>query len=290
MKGLEQYLHDLRGYYSLKRKFGMGACWLPFWRRRLKSMAKRSASKNVILLDNGILVPIDASDGVTHESWLRGVLAPDLEWAINRYVKPGTVAVDVGANLGLVSILMAEKVGEKGRVFAIEPNPELRARIEKVFWLNGLRNDRIYQCGCSNKTEDASILVDQKDHSKSRVSQSLTGTQIRLLPLDSILEEADQPVSFIKIDVEGHEPEVLEGARQTLWKHRPTVIFETGTHTADQISRIGNLLKEMSYEVVGVLHEWGVESKQLSLNMTEKSHCNVLALPMKNRAADPERG
>lgn len=281
MKNLEKRIHELRRYYSLARRLGIGICWLPFWHRRLKSIAKKSSLKNIILLDNGFLVPVDALDKVTHEAWLRGILAPDLEPAINRYVKPGTIAVDVGANLGFVSLLMAEKVGKYGEIFAIEPNPEMLLRIEKIFWLNGLQNYKIFECGCSDEKRDAYMLIDQGDHSRSRISQDQTGFQVQLLPLDLILKDVNKSVSFIKIDVEGYEGEVLAGAKKTLQKHRPAVVFETGTHTFEQISSISKILKEISYEVVGVLHEWGVEVKELSLNITEKSHCNVLTLPMK---------
>lgn len=282
MKSIETYLYNLRRYYALRRRFGVGICWLPIWRRRLKSMAKQSPSKNIILLENGILIPVDATDKLTHKAWLLGILAPDFEWAIHRYVKSGTIAVDVGADLGFISVLMAQKVGESGEVFVIEPNPEMRLRIEKIFWLNGLQNYRIFQCGCSDKKQEAYFFINKKDHSMSCISQSDTGLQVQLMPLDSILEDVDKPVSFIKIDVERHEPEVLAGAKKTLQKHRPTIVFETGTHTSDQLSRIGDTLMEMSYSVVGVLHEWGIESKELSLNMTKRSHCNVLALPKHN--------
>lgn len=279
MKSLEGSLSTLRRYYSLARSFSLGCCWLPFYRRRLKSIAKGAGSKNIILMDNGFLMPVDAADPVTYGAWFHGVFAPDLEWAIRRYVKPGSIAVDVGANLGIVSVLMADRVGGGGQVFAIEPNPEMRLRIEKIFWLNGLSNYKLFQYGCSDKKQEAYFSIDPKDHSKSGITSNPTGLRVDLLPLDAILEGVDQPVSFLKIDVEGHEPEVLAGAGKTLQRHRPALVFETGTHTDAELTRIEGLLFEASYEVVGILHEWGVESKKLSIDMTPKSHCNVLALP-----------
>ena len=233
----------------------------------------------MILLDNGFLVPMDASDPVTHLEWFHGLLAPDLEWVIRRYVKSETIAVDVGANLGFLSLLMADQVGAKGHVFVIEPNPQMRIGIEKVFWLNGMKNYTILQYGCSDQKQEAFFLIDPKDHSKSSITESPTGLKVQLMPLDLLLENVDKPISFIKIDVEGHEPEVLAGAKKTLQKHRPAVVFETGTHTEGELSRMEGLLSELSYEVVGILHEWGVENKKLSVDMTPKSHCNVLALP-----------
>jgi FkbM family methyltransferase len=282
MKNIETYLHNLRRYYTLRRRFGIRIYWLPIWRRRLKSMAKQRLLKNIILLENGVLIPVDATDKFTHKVWLRGILAPDLEWAIHRYIKSGTIAVDVGANLGFISVLMAERVGERGEVFAIESNPDVRPKIEKIFRINGLQNYRLFPCGCSDKKEEAYFYINRRDHSMSCISQNHMGLKVQLLPLDLILEDVYKTVSFIKIDVERHEPEVLAGARRTLQKHRPTIVFETGTHTLEQVSKIGNILTEMSYDVVGVLHEWGIESKELSLKMTPRSHCNVLALPKHN--------
>jgi FkbM family methyltransferase len=167
----------------------------------------------------------------------------------------------------------------KRRVVVIEPNPDMQSKIEKIFQLNGFQNYRIFQCACSDKKGEFYFYIDEKDHSTSRISSDPTDLKVQLLPLDTILEGVDKPVSFIKIDVEGHEAEVMMGGQRTLRVHRPIMVFETGTHTSEQLRNINYILTEMSYEVVGVLQEWGIERKTLSLQMTNRSHCNVLAIP-----------
>lgn len=277
---LEHYLHRLRNYYWLRNKFSPGLSWLPFWRKWLKRRAKRQNTSNFILLPNGLLAPADASDPATYDVWLRGKFLPDLEWVVDKFAKRGSVAVDVGANLGFASIIMAAKVGDDGEVFAIEPNPCLYHKLQKAFSLNGFKNCHILQCACSSSADIANFFIDESDHTQSRVTQEGVGIEIQALTLDHILKHVKKPISFIKIDVEGYEFDVLSGAAEIIDKHRPVIVFETGMHTSEQILEIRKLLNSLNYEVIGVLHEWGIEAKELSSKMTERSHCNILALPL----------
>ncbi len=280
MKNLADRLSRLRNYYRLKRKVSVGGLWLPLLRRRLRARAKRTPIHAAVRVEPGnLLIPVRSDDQATNNVLYRGRIAPDLEWVIEKYVEPGTIAIDVGANLGLVSALMAISAGADGEVWSVEPNPQMHARIRELFWLNRLENLRIVPCACSDTEGDAHLAIDAADHTRSQLSQSPAGVPVQVTTLDKLLDGTSKRVSFIKLDVEGHESQALAGARTTIRTHRPAVVFEMLPHAAQQVRQIGEILSSLDYEVVGVLREWGVQRGELCPEMTRKSHCNVLALP-----------
>lgn len=126
--------------------------------------------------------------------------------------QPGDLAIDVGANIGEVSILFSQRAGAGGRVLAFEPHP----RIFKYLVGNLAFND------CTNVTPRNLALgaapgrvrmSDGKRDDLNRVTQA-GEIEVTCSTLDAELPA--QPVGFLKIDVEGHELEVLQGGRATL--------------------------------------------------------------------------
>ncbi|MBU2621163.1 MAG: FkbM family methyltransferase [Proteobacteria bacterium] len=272
----------LRAYYRFKDNYSMGSTILPWVRKREKSSLKKNVVKELVRTCNNFLVPVSSIDSATRHVQVRGSIDLSMEWIIKRYVKQGTVAVDVGANLGFLSLCMAERVGYIGKVYSIEPNRNLHPYIRELLYLNAIKNVEIVNCACSDEEGIVKFEIDESDHSKSRIGDK-GEYEIKVMPLDTILEEIDNIVSFIKVDVEGHEPSVLAGAIKTLKSDRPTLVFETGTHSESDISKINRILEDTQYDVIGVIKDWGIEEKALTVRMTNKTHCNVLALPRRNQ-------
>lgn len=268
----------LRAYYRFKNNFSMGSCLLPWVRKRTKSSLRENAVSELVRTESDLLIPVSSIDPATRNVQTRGSIDPPMEWIIRRFVKHGTVAVDVGANIGFLSLCMAVQVGHAGKVYSIEPNANLHPLIKKLLYLNALNNVTIVHCACSDREGTVRFEIDESDHSKSRIGR-MGKHEIITKPLDMILSENNNSVSFIKVDVEGHEPEVLAGAFKTLKKHRPALVFETGTHSESDISRINGIMDDVQYDVIGVIKDWGIEEKKLTVRMTDKTHCNVLALP-----------
>jgi FkbM family methyltransferase len=269
---------QLRAYNRFRRRYPMWGALLPWVRRSVKRFLRRNVVQELIRSDNDFLIPVNSSEPTIRRVQVQGTYDPSLEWVIRRYAKPGTAAVDVGANLGFLSLVMAERVGSAGRVYAVEPNPALHGYLERLLHLNAIDNVEIARCACSQISQTVRFAVDRADHTQFGIAED-GGSQVETRPLDAVLAANPLPVSLLKIDVEGHEPDVLIGARATLLRHRPTIIFETGLHSATQVDAICRLLAEVDYEVIGVINEWGIEERPLSLKMTSKAFCNVLALP-----------
>ena len=161
---------------------------------------------------------------------------------------------DVGANVGLYS-WEVRKVSPHRKILAFEPDPENIKLLEKT--LNGasFQNVEIYKCALSNQLAEISFFQDTltsatgcvagKD--KPWIEQYLNGSaneiRVKTKTLDSVALK-DKTPSLIKIDVEGHEVEVLQGGRNTLSEAKPLLIIES---FPPKQSTVLSLLRELGY-------------------------------------------
>lgn len=124
------------------------------------------------------------------------------------YCRPGDVAVDVGANVGEVSIILSQQVGAAGRVMAFEPHPRIFRYLEGNLELNGCTNvtTRNLAVGAAPGTV---TMTDSKRDDMNRVHEG-PGITVRASTLDAEVG-GDEPIALLKIDVEGSELRVLEG-------------------------------------------------------------------------------
>jgi FkbM family methyltransferase len=131
-----------------------------------------------------------------------------------RYLRGGDVFVDVGANIGYYTILGAKLVGISGKVLSIEPNPIVYKYLSANVSLNGLTTAETRNVAAGARPGQAALKLHPRDD-----TQSFIGVQgdytVPVFPLDAIVGE-EPCVALVKIDVEGYERSVVEGARQTL--------------------------------------------------------------------------
>src|SRR5581483_3209222 len=144
-------------------------------------------------------------------------------------VTRGSNCIDVGANVGPVTLALARQVGPTGRVLAIEPGPPYVARLRRNLQVNPRLKDRvvILQSGIS-ETEGSLLWRPDPVHPFNAGLSHVHGTavpgevRVPVTTLDTaIAQQKWDRVDFIKIDVEGMELEVLRGARGTLKALRP---------------------------------------------------------------------
>jgi FkbM family methyltransferase len=133
---------------------------------------------------------------------------------LKEVIKPGMTAVDVGANIGIYTQLLAKLVGESGRVYAFEPSPynfELLTRYTKG------SNVTAVQAAVGDKTGEISLYLSDKLNVDHRTYQSGEGrTEIRVpsYRLDDYIK--DEKVDFIKMDIQGFEYQALLGMKNIL--------------------------------------------------------------------------
>ncbi|MDP2946996.1 MAG: FkbM family methyltransferase [Nanoarchaeota archaeon] len=142
---------------------------------------------------------------------LSGVYEPFETETIKDIVKKGDIVMDIGANIGYYTLLLARFVGDKGKVIAFEPDPDNFVLLKKNVEINGYKNVILVQKAVSNKTEKIKLYLhknDKKQHSIYDSSNSRKSIEVESIRLDNYI---DEEIDFIKIDVEGAEGEITQG-------------------------------------------------------------------------------
>ena len=163
-----------------------------------------------------------------------------------RLLRPGDVVYDVGANVGYTTTLFSHIVGSEGHVIAVEPSPRSFALLSRSI-AGAVGNVTLLNLGVSCKAGQLVFYVPPSLDRASFVPISgAEKVQVAVSSLDDLCASHGYP-RFIKVDVEGHEPSVFEGATATLQRDdRPIVIFEAlGTEC---LERCLGLLSERSGE------------------------------------------
>lgn len=150
---------------------------------------------------------------------------------LDALVKPGSVVIDVGANVGLYSLVCARIVGEGGLVLAIEPNPEMLMRLDANVRRNRHLQVRPRAFAASDAIGPRTFYENLgKPNSFSLVHRDpgAQGFSVLAVPLDELVrwEKLTAPVDLIKIDAEGSEDEVIRGAEGIISRDRPAIIAE----------------------------------------------------------------
>jgi FkbM family methyltransferase len=161
----------------------------------------------------------------------RDALELELE-ELEKFLVPGGVFLDIGANTGIYTIKAAQffRVSGGGTVVAYEPLPEMLAELNHNVLVNGFDNVRLRSFCLGAKCCTAELWVNfARPSSSGLVSHDPAAARISMLvlPLDEVfpLEKLDR-LDYLKIDVEGAEAQVLGGATETIKKYRPIIQLE----------------------------------------------------------------
>lgn len=199
--------------------------------RKYPNLRKAAPSGQKFVFDgycSDIRVNVDTRYKVERIMW-SGSYEPRLADFLSKRDIGGWVCLDIGANVGAISLLLAKVVGPHGKVIAVEPGPPNVARLRKNFDLNPALAARteIVACGMGGNRKELWWAEEEENPGNAILAQEGT----HRIPVDTIddlvRERTLGRVDFIKIDVEGMELEVMQGSRRTLQQFRPILYFET---------------------------------------------------------------
>ncbi len=185
-------------------------------------------------------------------------------------ILPGAVVADIGANIGLWSVLLSKAVGPTGQVLAFEPSPDNVKLLESNLRRNGCTNVRIIAAAVGRASGTGSLEISTAGATHRLAPAGGTGDiSVDVVSLDSFVAANHLVVDAVKIDIEGFEPEAFEGMRQVLARH-PLLLTEFSVPQAraagvSWVETLPHLLETYGVcEVfdgrgVRLLHQTGVE-------------------------------
>jgi FkbM family methyltransferase len=270
-----------------------------FHQKNPESLAYTLESNLVIVeLPSSLRLFVDLSDLAIGLNIARGGYEASELAFMQRYVKRGQTVLDVGANVGLFSVTMADLVGPQGRVHAFEPLQQNLALLER-----SIRENRMEE-----RIAVRRAVVGDEVGERQLVSLSLQdgalnsggaylqmgasvppGHTVQSVPMVTLdTEDLRSPVSFIKIDVEGAEPFVFRGAKRLLATDRPVILCEINPRGLERVA--GCTGSEFIAELAALGYRcFGLENGNpagLIDRWSDESVGSVVFLPNESRSRD----
>jgi FkbM family methyltransferase len=176
----------------------------PIWRRELKVWDRRVRAAS---LDRLVVLAL-------HRVGLMGTKEADL---LKKLIEPGMQVLDVGANIGLYTLLLARLVGDAGRVFGFEPEPNLFSVLCENCAVNRATNITPFQIAAGDENGRATLQQSTFNSGDNRLGErkfDVQSIEVEVARLDDVLPMRN--VQFIKLDVQGQELAALTGMEQVL--------------------------------------------------------------------------
>jgi FkbM family methyltransferase len=185
-------------------------------------------------------------DELTSQQFIRGTYEPYMQQAFAKFIRPGSVVYDVGAHAGYHSLLCGLLTGPSGRVFSFEPHPGHRESIRRQLALNPKLDVTLLAYALSNSCSSLFLNTDSGP-SQGRVSDA-GRFEIEARSIDYLVKnESLPPPDVVKIDVEGHEEQVLSGALETIRSCRPVILCDHNDPQTFPV--VAKLLEPLGYGV-----------------------------------------
>lgn len=209
---------------------------------------------------NNSKINLYLGNDVSRPMYIGGCIEPNEFAFINSILKEGMVMIDVGANDGLFTIFGASQVGQNGHILAFEPSTREVSRLQANVQINHhLKNITIIAKAASNKMGLAQLKISEYGHEGQNtlgnfawaVQQAGVET-VETCCLDLLPEvRALHRLDFMKIDVEGAELKVLQGAQEIIRKFKPVILLElldrSLQYQESSASQVVQCLKSLGY-------------------------------------------
>lgn len=198
------------------------------WRRRIFPDGSRII--RTAILPSGYQLRVNVCELVGGDLYFGIPFEPHEVQVAGLVVSEGDTVIDVGANLGLYSILVSGWISSSGRIHAFEPNPDMCSLLAENVRLNGLTNIEINSLAVSDNVGEGVLHVN-RESALSSMGETKRGSvardeRILITTLDDYVKQHNLScVDFLKIDVEGFEGHVLRGARSMLANQSDLVIL-----------------------------------------------------------------
>jgi FkbM family methyltransferase len=223
------------------------------WRLVISQLAKTLPSKVLILM---IRAKIFSDFLFSLAALLVGKPEMDKDFQaadLDKEIVPGQTVVEIGANIGGLTVFLSQLVGVNGKVICFEPNPIAFGLLERN--TKRLRNVSCYNLAVGRmSTEDQIAGNDPTDTSFSRFKTTTNykfAFRVKVVSLDEFLSSKSRKVDWLVIDAEGAELDILKGSRNIISSMKPKMFVETHPY----------LVPEIDLAVVEYLEKYGYSSQ-----------------------------
>src|SRR3954471_1389107 len=198
-----------------------------------------------IVVRDGITYDLDLAQGIDFAIYLGNIYERPTRAALRRLAAPGSLVLDIGANIGAHALPLARHVGPTGRVIAFEPTDFAFAKLSRNLELNPGLASRVTARHCFLTGTDADRVptaiysswpLEQEPglHAK-HLGREMNTEAAQARSLDSVLAElAGRPVRLVNLDVDGFECDVLRGATRLLSDVRPVFVMELAPYVLEE--------------------------------------------------------
>jgi len=168
-----------------------------------------------------------AKDRICIQMALSGTWEPRNTRLLRETIREGDIVVDIGAHIGYHTLILSKLVGDRGHVYAFEPDALTFSLLRKNVEMNGCRNVTLERKGLSDKSGSAFLggwtLVSAAGKPEHDPNDEMK--QVEILTLDDFFGKDIPEIAFMKIDIEGHEINAVRGAVETLRRSKGVKIL-----------------------------------------------------------------
>jgi FkbM family methyltransferase len=256
-------------------------------RARWKSLQRRHQSLD-IHLQEGVRMRLFMDSEVSY-----GIYAKNFERKErvfhNAFLRPGDVYLDVGANIGLFTLIAAHRVGNGGHVFALEPTSSTFQRLLTNIQLNQYTNVTPLRMALSDTAGPVSLHVSEDGYdgrnslTTPTAGEKYSSETVSALPLDQFVQDQhlDKKITMIKIDVEGWETHVLAGGQAVLSAPDAPILQiefaeEARASAGSTSDELYHRLTDLGYQLFSVPTD-GWALRPVSPIQVKNGHVNVIA-------------
>ena len=211
-------------------------------------------------------IEINLTDSSENYLWF-GCKPKDIISFLSSNLRPDSVFVDCGANIGIWTIIALESIKSAGTVHSFEPNPKLCKRLQKNLDYNKISQQcTLHEVALSSDSKIVFLYLDEINHQMGTLrggENEKNKIQILTKPLDSFnLNRIDG----MKIDVEGHESQVIKGGMESISFHKPWLVIELN----NSFHKIQNITQ---WEVYRILTDIGYMTHFDKTENLEYTYC-----------------
>ncbi len=264
------------GKYSLLMKF-----YFPY-------LAPVSPTKEIITLHDGIRMELVLNEYVQSQLYLFGTFEPATVKVLKRLVKSGDTVLDIGANVGYLSLVLAKCVGNSGKVFSFEPDAKNFALLKRNLELNADCNIEPIATAVSDSHQPIRLYHAKFDFNAGAHSMlpsekhSTDFIEISATTIDDFAKSHElKKIDVIKIDIEGAEMKAFNSMSETLRQSRPVVVCELCEEHQVRAGYTTQAVKKWMAETFD-MHAFKVmESGKLKKTPIEETHLadNIVFVP-----------